>query len=64
MYFIANIYELNCDDLKIFNDLKINIPSKEETICVTHCLKENYISNENILLELYQQYVKHLKLHL
>jgi len=31
---VSNIYKLNYDDFKIFNDLKINIPSKEEIICV------------------------------
>ncbi|KAL4122264.1 hypothetical protein QTP88_014630 [Uroleucon formosanum] len=51
---VSNIYELNYDDFKIFNDLKINIPSKEEIICVKNYLKENNISNKNILLELYQ----------
>ncbi|CAI6355644.1 unnamed protein product [Macrosiphum euphorbiae] len=52
---VSNIYELNYDDFKIFNDLKINIPSKEEIICVKNYLKENNISNKNIFLELYQQ---------
>jgi len=45
---VSNIYELNYDDFKIFNDLKINIPSKEEIICVKNYLKENNISNKNI----------------
>jgi len=40
---------------KIFDDLKINIPSKGEIICVKNYLKENNISNKNILLEFYQQ---------
>jgi len=46
---------MNYDDFKIFKDLKINIPSKEEIICVKYYSKENNISNKNILLELYQQ---------
>lgn len=31
---VSNIYELNHDGFKIFDDLNINIPSKKETICV------------------------------
>jgi hypothetical protein len=46
---------LNYDSFKIFKDLNINIPSKEETICVKNYIKENDISNKDILFELYLQ---------
>lgn len=35
-------------------DLNINFPLKEEKVCVENYLKENNISNKNLLFELYQ----------
>jgi hypothetical protein len=46
---------LNYKNFKIFKDLNINTPSKEETICVKNCIKENVKSNKNILFQLYLQ---------
>ncbi|VVC33305.1 Hypothetical protein CINCED_3A019468 [Cinara cedri] len=54
-YIFGELFDLNHDGFKIFEDLNINILSKEETICVKDNLKENNISNKDILLELYLQ---------
>lgn len=53
---ISNISQLNYDDFKVFKDLNINIPLKEEIICVKNYLKENNIFfNNDMLIELYKQ---------
>lgn len=51
---IFHIFQLNYNNFKVFNDLNINIPSKEEIICVKNYLKENNISNKDMLIELYK----------
>lgn len=38
----------------VFKDLNINFPLKEEKGCTENYLKENNISNKNLLFELYQ----------